>query len=143
MPYNSAGTSFVSRQINPVFQPSVKENTLDYPSASTAQLAANGSWTSAAVTATASQVEGAKNRTKGIVIAVPTDAPCGVAFANLSTVAAGQPTPIQATSQTFTTTGAPGFTVPIGGVIAITPFNDALWAICPTGYTPTIYYQDI
>lgn len=143
MPYNSAGTSFASRQIVPIFQTSVKEGTIDYPPGTSAQLAANSAYTAASVTATASQVEAAKNRTTGMIISVPTDAPCGVAFANLSTVVAGQPTPIQSVSQTFATTGAPGFTVPPGGVLALTPFNDALWAICPTGFTPTIYFQDI
>lgn len=142
MPYNSAGTSFVSRAVVPILQPSVKEGTLDYPSGTTAQLTANAAWTSVSVTSTATLVEAAKNRTKGIVFAVPTDQP-PVAFANLNTLVAGQGLPIQAVSQTFATTGAVGFTVPPGISVSVTPCNDAIYAITPSGFSATIFFQDI
>lgn len=140
MPYNSAGASFQPLGVNPIFQPAVKEPTVTYSGLSTAQCAANSSLTSKAVTATATLVEAATKRTTGMTLIVPTDQPA-CTFANVNTLAAGQPTPIQPVTQTFTPV-SPGFTVPAGGSIFISPFNDPCYAILPTGITGTIYFID-
>jgi hypothetical protein len=140
MPYNSAGASFAPLGVAPIFQPMVKEPTEAYSGLSTAQCAANGALTSHAVTATASLVEAAKQRTKGMTLIVPTDQP-PVTFANVATLAAGPAAFVTPINQTFTP-GNPGFTVPSGGSIFVSPFNDPCYAITPTGVTATVYFID-
>lgn len=140
MPYNSAGTSFQPLGVAPVFQPAIKEPTLTYSGLTSAQLALNGSLTSVSVTSTATLVEAAKKRTTGMTLIVPIDQP-PVTFANVATLVAGPPAFVTPINQTFTP-GTPGFTVPAGGSIFISPFNDPCYAITPTGVTATIYFID-
>lgn len=144
MPYNSAGTSFASRAVVPIWQPAVKEPTINYINPQTnAQLATNSALTAVSVTSTATLCNGATNRTNGINVIVPSDMP-PVTFANVSTLVASppNPAPVQPVSQTFAP-GNPGFTVPSGGSIGIEPFKDALYAITPVGVTATIYYINV
>lgn len=140
MPYNSAGASFQPLGVAPIFQPSIKEPTYTYSGLSSAQCAANSALTSVSVTSTVTTVEAAKKRTTGMTLIVPTDQP-PVTFANVNTLSAGPPAFVTPINQTFTP-GDPGFTVPSGGSIFISPFNDPCYAITPAGVTATIYFID-
>jgi hypothetical protein len=145
MPLNSAGTSFTSNAVFPIVQPTVKEPTNSMNGLTTAQCAANGSLTAKAITSTITLVEAATLRTNGIVLIVPTDQP-QVTFGNDNAASA---TPIVAVTPQLagglTPTSTPssnGFAVPSGQSIFVTPFNDAMYAVTPTGVTSTIYFMD-
>jgi hypothetical protein len=145
MPLNSAGTSFQSNAVFPILQPTVKEPTVSLNGLTTAQCAANSSLTAVSVTSTITLVEAAKLRTNGITLVVPTDQP-QVTFGNDN---ASSATPIQAITPQLagglTPTSTPssnGFAVPPGQSIFVTPFNDAMYAVTPTGVTATIYFMD-
>lgn len=141
MAYNSTGTSFKPLALNSPYQPAFKEPTTMYTGLSTAQCAANGALTSAAITATATLVEAGKQRlTGGMTVVVPTDQP-PVTFANQNTLTAGPLPFVTPISQTFTP-GLLGFTVPSGGSFNLNPYNDPMYAITPTGVTATVYFID-
>lgn len=145
MPLNSAGNSFASLAVFPILQPAIKEPTVSMNGLTTAQCAANGALTSVAVTSTITLVEAAKLRTNGITLVVPTDQP-QVTFGNDGPTSA---TPIQAITPQLTggltptsTPSSNGFAVPPGQSIFVTPINDAIYAVTPTGVTATIYFMD-
>ena len=146
MPFNSAAASFAPANPASILQPTVKEPTLEYTGLSTAQCAANNALTSKSITASGVLVEGATQRTKGIVLIVPTDQ-SQVAFgtanpANANGIVAQPQPPVTPTNQTFTP-GNPGFTVVPGSSIFVSPCNDAVYGIAATGITSTIYFVDL
>lgn len=146
MPYNAACQSFAPANPASILQPTVKEPTLEYSGLTTAQAAGNNTLTSKAVTSSGVLVEGSTQRTKGIVLIVPTDQP-QVTFgtknpANAGGIVAAPVQPVQPNTQTFTP-GSPGFTVTPGSSIFVSPCNDAVYAITPTGISATIYFIDL
>ena len=143
MVYNSIGTTFAqpSGGYLSANNPAAKEPTESYSGLTTAQCAANSALSSVAVTSTATSVEAAKVRTKGITLIVPTDqnqVTFGQSAAGVSAIPGGPVTP--ATQTGVPSTG--GFAVPPGGSIFLSPYNGAVYAITPSGVTSTIYFID-
>jgi hypothetical protein len=151
MTFNASGQSFAPLNILGLNSPTALEGA-GYNGLTSAQCAANGNLTSKAVTSSGVLVEAATVRTKGMTVIVPSDQP-QVTFGNQSplsgTTAAN---PIQAIPQIVTfaqqiadTQNAPsnnGFAVPPGVSVFLSPFNDAMYAITPTGSSATIYFID-
>ena len=135
MVYNSPGYAFGA------LLSQIKEPTIAYSSLTTAQCAANGAFTSKAVTSSGVLVEAAKSRSKGLSLIVPIDQPA-VTFGNLSTVVALPNGPVTPANQTGAPVAGYGFQIPPGGSVSLDPFNDAVYAVTPTGVTATIYFLD-
>lgn len=152
MPLNSVAFSFVPLAPVPQVYPAARQPNQTYSNLTTAQCAANGALTSKAVTSSGVLVEGATARANGMIIIVPTDQP-QVTFGNDDPIS-GQlaMVPIQAIpavttfAQQVTNSGAAasnnGFALPPGVAMHLSPFNDPMYAITPTGVSATIYFVD-
>jgi len=145
MTLNSAGQSFINTaRVFPISFPRVSEPSRQYSNLTTAQCAANGALTAVSVTSAITPVEAAKVRTNGITIIVPIDQPQVTFGANntgANAIQAIAPSLAGGLTPTFAPSSG-GFALPPGTGVVVDPFNDAMYAVTPTGVTATIYFID-
>lgn len=148
MPYNAIAQTFAPTNWFAPF-PVATES---YAGLTTAQLAANSSFTAISCAANVSTlVSAASKRTTGVTIIVPTDQ-LSCAFDNSPVVATSTTTGQTFFPQAQSYIGTPNLTlinaslgnafiIPPGSQLVLAPFNDALYGF-PTNAATTIYFQN-